>query len=99
MSKKLTHLQAVMAEQITLRAEANQLAASLKWWDIFLKSPKYRKLIQIEEKLLHTETQIEYILRLAWDHIPGLSLEFAALIAPSYVMTAEEESKRQISAR
>lgn len=91
MSKKLNHLQAVMSEQITLRAEANRLAASLKWWDIFLKTGKYRRLVRTEEKLIHTEHQVEYILKLAFDHIPGLGKAFSELIAPYGVMSVQQE--------
>ena len=87
----MNHLQTVMSEQITLRAEANRLAASLKWWDIFLKTGPYKRLIATEMQLLHNEQQVEYILQLAFGHIPGLSRAFAELIAPYGVMSQEQE--------
>lgn len=83
-----------MAEQITLRKQANDLAARLRWWDIFFNSRQFRRLVEIEEKILHNETRIEYILKLAFTHIPGLARDFAETVGPYQVLSEEEEVKR-----
>lgn len=99
MSKRTTHLDAVMAEQLELRHQANRLAASLRWWDIFLKTRPYKLLIETELKLMKTEQQVDYILRLSYDHIPGLNQAFAELIAPYGVLTEEQEKTKSIPSK
>jgi hypothetical protein len=92
--KKQNFTQEIMAEQITLRKQANDLAARLRWWDIFLNSRRFRRLVEIEEKILHNESRIEYILKLAFNHIPGLARDFAETVGPYQVLSEEEEVKR-----